>query len=137
MNDKEYLEKVLLGKLMGDKTIYYDNHSLLHKNLFSNQQHQKLYTVLDNSLQKNGKCDMTDFYTKSNNKHEAIKLAHECSELAYEPYQAKNLILLLLETNKISELTHLVHSVERKINDKDDLFAILNYAEMQMLIIED
>lgn len=40
MNDKEYLEKVLLGKLMGDKTIYYDNHSLLHRNLFSNQQHQ-------------------------------------------------------------------------------------------------
>ena len=69
MNDKEYLEKVLLGKLMGDKTIYYDNHSLLHRNLFSNQQHQKLYTVLDDSLQKHGKCDMTDFYTKSKNKY--------------------------------------------------------------------
>ena len=132
MNDKEYLEKVLLGKLMGDKTIYYDNHSLLHRNLFSNQQHQKLYTVLDDSLQKHGKCDMTDFYTKSKDKYKAIKLAHECTELAYEPYEAKNLILLLLETNKMSELSHLVQSVERKIADKDDLFGILHYAEKEI-----
>jgi replicative DNA helicase len=132
MKDREYLEQVLIGKIINDKKIYYDNHSLLSEDLFTNSQHKKLYRVIDESLQKSGKCDMTDFYNKSKDKYEAIELARVCTERSYDPYLPDKLILVLLENNKMSELERLIVHVNRKIQDKDDLFEIISYTEEQL-----
>jgi replicative DNA helicase len=123
---------VLIGKIINDKKIYYDNHSLLSEDLFTNSQHKKLYRVIDESLQKSGKCDMTDFYNKSKDKYEAIELARVCTERSYDPYLPDKLILVLLENNKMSELERLIVHVNRKIQDKDDLFEIISYTEEQL-----
>ena len=132
MKDREYLEQVLLGKLINNKKTYYDNHSLLNVELFNNPEHRKLYRILDKSLQENGKCDITEFYTKSANKYDAISLAHKCTERGYDPFIVENLILLLLENNKMSELERLVQSMNKKINDKEELFSIIDYAEKNL-----
>jgi replicative DNA helicase len=42
------------------------------------------------------------------------------------------LILVLLENNKMSELERLIVHVNRKIQDKDDLFEIISYTEEQL-----
>ena len=51
MKDRDYLEKVLLGKLMCRTKEYYDNHSLLSVDLFKSVEHKNLFMVLDKSLQ--------------------------------------------------------------------------------------
>tara|TARA_R100001443_G_scaffold21957_1_gene34170 strand:- start:6110 stop:7402 length:1293 start_codon:yes stop_codon:yes gene_type:complete len=132
MKDRNYLERVLLGKIMNDVKIYYDNHSLLSIDLFEDKVHKELYKVLDKSLQENGKCDMTDFYNKSSDKNLAITVAHECTQKAYDPYLADNLILLLLEKNKLSQLELFTSALSRKVNDGDELFSIIDYAETEL-----
>ena len=132
MKDRNYLEKVLLGKLILDSKIYFDNHTLLTINLFKDSKHRELYKVLDNELQTTGVCDLTAFYNKSKDKYDSISLAHSCTEKAYDPYIASNLIIILLETNKKEELTNLVLNINQKLNDNDDLFDILDYAESNL-----
>ena len=132
MKDRDYLEKVLLGKLMLNKENYYDNHSLLDTDLFETKEHKRLFIILDNSYQQDGKCDMTEFYNKSKDKYEAISLAQECHERAYDPYVPQKLILLLLEKNKLSQLENLAHSISRKIGSNDDLFTIIDHAESEL-----
>ena len=132
MKDRDYLEKVLLGKLMNNTKDYYDNHSLLSVDLFKSVEHKNLFIILDKSLQENGRCDMTEFYNKSKNKYNAISLAQSCNEKAYDPYIVKNLILILLENNKMEQLERLVLSMEKKIRNKDELFTIIAYAESEL-----
>lgn len=132
MKDRDYLEKVLLGKLMLNKENYYDNHSLLDTDLFETKEHKRLFIILDNSYQQEGKCDMTEFYNKSKDKYEAISLAQECHDRAYDPYLAQKLILLLLEKNKLSQLENLAHSISKKIGSNDDLFTIIDHAESEL-----
>tara|TARA_Y100000592_G_scaffold26107_1_gene41271 strand:+ start:782 stop:2074 length:1293 start_codon:yes stop_codon:yes gene_type:complete len=132
MKDRNYLEMVLLGKLMTDKTIYFDNHSLLSADLFACEENKRLFIILDNSYQNTGRCDMTEFYNKSKDKYKAIKLAQDCSERAFDPYLADNLVLLLLEKNKINQLQTLAHHINNKVNDNDELFTIIDYAENEL-----
>tara|TARA_Y100000592_G_scaffold30665_1_gene48893 strand:- start:376 stop:1668 length:1293 start_codon:yes stop_codon:yes gene_type:complete len=132
MKDRDYLEKVLLGKLMLGKENYYDNHSLLTADLFENPEHKRLYIIMDSSYQNMGKCDMTEFYNKSKDKYKAISLAQECNDRAYDPYLAQKLILLLLEKNKLSQLETLANTMNRKITNNDDLFTIIDYAETEL-----
>ena len=132
MKDRDYLEKVLLGKLMNDKSLYYDNHSLLEASLFENEEHKRLYIIMDSSYETAGKCDMTQFYNKSKNKYEAISLAQECSERAYDPYMARNLILLLLEKNKLKDLQLLADTISSRIKSNDELFTIIDHAESEL-----
>ena len=132
MKDRDYLEKVLLGKLMNNTKDYYDNHSLLSVDLFKSVEHKNLFIILDKSLQENGRCDMTEFYNKSKNKYNAISLAQKCNDKAYDPYICKNLILMLLENNKMEQLERLVLSMEKKIRNKDELFTIIAYAESEL-----
>ena len=47
MKDRNYIEKVLLGKLINNKKEYYNNHSLLSSDVFKNLEHKKLYVILD------------------------------------------------------------------------------------------
>ena len=132
MKDRDYLEKVLLGKLMGNTKDYYDNHSLLSVDLFKSVEHRNLFIILDKSLQESGQCDMTEFYNKSKNKYDAITLAQECNEKAYDPYIAQNLIIMLLESNKIEQLSNLALTIEQKISNNDDLFTIIGHAELEL-----
>ena len=132
MKDRDYLEKVLLGKLMCKTKEYYDNHSLLSVDLFESVEHKNLFIILDKSLQETGKCDMTEFYSKSKDKYNAIELAHQCNQRAYDPYIAKNLILMLLEKNKMGQLQKLVESLNSKINNNDELFTIIDHAESEL-----
>ena len=119
MKDRDYLEKVLLGKLMNNTKDYYDNHSLLSVDLFKSVEHKNLFIVLDKSLQETGKCDMTDFYNKSKDKYNAIQLAHDCNQRAYDPYMVQKLILLLLEKNKMEQLEILVAKMNRSITNNE------------------
>ena len=54
MKDRDYLEKVLLGKLINNKKEYYNNHSLLSSDIFKELEHKKLYIILDKTLQEKG-----------------------------------------------------------------------------------
>ncbi len=128
-DNRDYLEKVLLGKLMNDKKLYYDNHSLLSVDIFQNTKHKNLYKILDKSLQTMGQCDMSEFYKQSTDKYEAISLAQECNDKAYDPYIAERLILMLLEDNKMSELQNLMNSVNKKITEGEELFTIIDFAD--------
>ena len=121
MKDRNYLEQVLLGKLINNKKEYYNNHSLLSSDIFKNIEHKKLYMILDKSLQESGECDLSKFYYQSENKYDAIKLAHECTEKSYDHYIPKNLILMLLENNKMEELENLVMLINKKITNNDEI----------------
>tara|TARA_R100000742_G_C4275516_1_gene96042 strand:+ start:296 stop:1588 length:1293 start_codon:yes stop_codon:yes gene_type:complete len=132
MKDRNYLEQVLLGKLINNKKEYYNNHSLLSSDIFKNIEHKKLYMILDKSLQESGECDLSKFYYQSENKYDAIKLAHECTEKSYDHYIPKNLILMLLENNKMEELENLVMLINKKITNNDELFSIIDYAEKEL-----
>ena len=132
MKDRNYIEKVLLGKLINNKKEYYNNHSLLSSDIFKDLEHKKLYIILDKSLQESGECDLSKFYYNSENKYDAIKLAHACTERAYDPYIAKNLILMLLENNKMEELETLVQNMNQKITKGGELFTIIDYAEKEL-----
>ena len=131
MNDIEYFEKVLLGKLINNPNHYYENHTLLDESLFTNIEHKKLYNAIDAQYQTNNKVDLTEFYLSFSDKSSAITLANECLNNSYDMYQPQSLILILNQTSKKKQLKKLCENTLNRINNDDDLFEMVQDIELE------
>ena len=58
MTDNHHLEKVLLGKILMNQSIYYDHHGLLSENLFDDALNQKIYKNIETILDKGDTLDL-------------------------------------------------------------------------------
>lgn len=131
-NDRHHLEQVLLGKLMNKSEYYYDNHTLLSPDLFREDMHKEIFLIIDKQYQSIGKVDMSDFYSKSKDKHNSLTVASSCNDKAFEPYSADKLILLLNEWNRKEKLEVLCLNTVNKIKNGDDLFELLDDVEKKL-----
>lgn len=131
MNDIEYFEQVLLGKLINNPNHYYENHTLLNESLFTNAEHKKLYNAIDAQYQTNNKVDLTQFYLSFSNKSSAISLAQKCMENSYDLYQPQSIILMLNQSSKKKSLKYLCENTLKRIQNDDDLFEMVQEIELE------
>ena len=131
MKDSFETEKRLLGKMMSNSRDYYDNHSLITERIFLDPLNRKIYKAISSRLDKGSKPDILDITTSIKDPLCDVRLA-ECMASDHYAYLTKNMVLFLLEQDKKESLKRLVEHTNKKINNNDDLFDIIQFLEDQI-----
>ncbi len=136
MKDSFDTEKRLLGKMMSNSRDYYDNHSLITERIFLDPLNRKIYKAISSRLDKGSKPDILDITTSIKDPLCDVRLA-ECMASDHYAYLTKNMVLFLLEQDKKESLKRLVEHANKKINNNDDLFDIIQFLEDQIKSISE
>lgn len=136
MKDSFDTEKRLLGKMMSNSRDYYDNHSLITERIFLDPLNRKIYKAISSRLDKGSKPDILDITTSIKDPLCDVRLA-ECMASDHYAYLTKNMVLFLLEQDKKESLKRLVEHTNKKINNNDDLFDIIQFLEDQIKSISE
>jgi replicative DNA helicase len=135
MRDNKRLEKVLLGKLMANKEHYFDNHTLLQPELFTQQETRTLYMAVEAQYIENGQCDLVKLMQA--NKTISAELIAECNSISWEAFIPRQIILMLSEATKKEQIINLCSNIVARAKDNDDIFEIIEEAQSKMGKIAD
>lgn len=99
MKDNMDMEKRLIGKMMSTPKDYYDCHSLMSEELFSDPLNKKIYKVISSRLDNGDKADMIDICSNVKDSLVDLRMA-ECLSSDHYGYITKNLVLYLSQEDK-------------------------------------
>ena len=136
MTDSIEMEKKLLGRLISNPRDYYDNHSLISSDIFSDHLNKSIYKVIESRLDSGEKVDMLILSSKVSDKDVDYRLA-QCIGSDYHNYITEHMILFLSQEEKKIRLSNLINKTVSKIKNNEDLFEILNFMESELRPISD
>jgi len=136
MKDNVEMEKKLLGRLISYPRDYYDNHSLVSVDIFTDLLNKKIYKVIESRLDAGEKVDMLVIASKITDKDTDYRLA-QCISSDYHNYITEHMILFLSQEEKKVRLSALISNSVSKIKGNTDLFDILSFMESELRSISD
>jgi replicative DNA helicase len=136
MKDNMDMEMRLIGKIMSNPRDYYDCHSLISEEIFSDPLNRKIYKVVSERLDKGDKVDMIIISSAIKDPLVDLRVA-ECMNLDHYAYITKNMVLYLSQEDKKIRLKKLAELTTKKIDNGDDLFNVIEFVEEQMKSISE
>lgn len=130
--NKEQIERTLLGKIINNPQDYYNNHSLIDPNLFSNVFNRRLYNILSEKLDKGDKIDLVDLAESIDNIEDVAIMMKDDAMLET---QAQTCVLVLNQYKKKEQLKDFTSKVNKMISDDEDVFDIMNYVDEEVVKI--
>tara|TARA_R110001592_G_scaffold360883_1_gene670180 strand:+ start:1731 stop:3053 length:1323 start_codon:yes stop_codon:yes gene_type:complete len=134
MRDNVEMEKKLIGKLLSSPREYYDLHSLMSQDIFTDPLNRKIYNVIADKLDKGEKADMIIISSAIKDSLVDIRVA-ECVSSDFFSYQTKNIVLFLSQEEKKIRLKKLAELTSKRVDRGDDLFGIIDYVDEEMKTI--
>jgi replicative DNA helicase len=136
MKDNMEMEKRLIGKIMSNPRDYYDCHSLISDEIFTDPLNRKIYRVVSDRLDKGDKTDMIVISSAIKDPLVDLRVA-ECMSSDHYAYITKNMVLYLSQEDKKIKLKKLAELTTKKIDNGDDLFNVIEFVEEQMKTISE
>lgn len=136
MKDNMEMEKRLIGKIMSQPRDYYDCHSLMSEDIFSDPLNRKIYRVVSEKLDKGDKADMIVISSAIKDPLVDLRVA-ECMSSDHYAYMTKNIVLYLSQEDKKIRLKKLAELTTKKIDNGGDLFDVIEFVEEQMKSISE
>ena len=136
MKDNMDMEMRLIGKIMSNPRDYYDCHSLISEEIFSDPLNRKIYRVVSDRLDKGDKTDMIVISSAIKDPLVDLRVA-ECMNTDHYAYITKNMVLYLSQEDKKIRLKKLAELTTKKIDNGDDLFDVIEFVEEQMKTISE
>jgi replicative DNA helicase len=136
MKDNIEMEKRLIGKVMSNPKDYYDCHSLISEEIFSDPLNRKIYKVISQKLDKGDVPDMIVISSAIKDPLVDFRVA-ECMSSDHYAYMTKNMVLYLSQEDKKVKLKKLAEITSKKIDNGDDLFNIIDFVDEGMKSISD
>lgn len=136
MKDNMEMEMRLIGKIMSNPRDYYDCHSLISEEIFTDPLNRKIYKVVSDKLDKGDKADMIIISSAIKDPLVDLRVA-ECMNSDYYAYITKNMVLYLSQEDKKIKLKKLAELTTKKIDNGDDLFNVIEFVEEQMKSISE
>ena len=136
MKDNMDMEMRLIGKIMSNPRDYYDCHSLISEEIFTDPLNRKIYRVVSERLDKGDKADMIVISSAIKDPLVDLRVA-ECMNLDHYAYITKNMVLYLSQEDKKIRLKKLAELTTKKIDNGDDLFDVIEFVEEQMKSISE
>jgi replicative DNA helicase len=136
MKDNMDMEMRLIGKIMSNPRDYYDCHSLISEEIFSDPLNRKIYRVVSDRLDKGDKTDMIVISSSIKDPLVDLRVA-ECMNTDHYAYITKNMVLYLSQEDKKIRLKKLAELTTKKIDNGDDLFDVIEFVEEQMKTISE
>jgi replicative DNA helicase len=136
MKDNMDMEMRLIGKIMSNPRDYYDCHSLISEEIFTDPLNRKIYKVVSERLDKGDKVDMIIISSAIKDPLVDLRVA-ECMNLDHYAYITKNMVLYLSQEDKKIRLKKLAELTTKKIDNGDDLFNVIEFVEEQMKSISE
>lgn len=136
MKDNIEMEKRLIGKVMSNPKDYYDCHSLISEEIFSDPLNRKIYKVISQKLDKGDMLDMIVISSAIKDPLVDFRVA-ECMSSDHYAYITKNMVLYLSQEDKKVKLKKLAEITSKKIDNGDDLFNIIDFVDEGMKSISD
>ena len=136
MKDNIEMEKRLIGKVMSNPKDYYDCHSLISEEIFSDPLNRKIYKVISQKLDKGDMLDMIVISSAIKDPIVDFRVA-ECMSSDHYAYITKNMVLYLSQEDKKVKLKKLAEITSKKIDNGDDLFNIIDFVDEGMKSISD
>ena len=130
--NREQIERTLLGKIINNPQEYYNNHSLIDPNLFSNVFNRRLYNILSEKLDKGNKIDLVDLAESIDNIEDVAVMMKDDAMLET---QAQTCVLVLNQYKKKEQLKDFTLKVNKMISDDEDVFEIMNYVDEEVVKI--
>jgi replicative DNA helicase len=136
MKDNMDMEMRLIGKIMSNPRDYYDCHSLISEEIFTDPLNRKIYKVVSERLDKGDKADMIVISSAIKDPLVDLRVA-ECMNSDHYAYITKNMVLYLSQEDKKIRLKKLAELTTKKIDNGDDLFNVIEFVEEQMKSISE
>ena len=136
MKDNSEMEQMLLGRIMSYPKEYYDNHSLISKDIFRDPLNKKIYSIVSDRLDKGNKLDIVVLSSLIKDSLADYRIA-ECYAKDFSHHDTKHMVLYLSSEEKKVRLKKVVEMTNNKINKGDDLFETLEFIESEIKIISD
>jgi replicative DNA helicase len=136
MKDNMDMEMRLIGKIMSNPRDYYDCHSLISEEIFTDPLNRKIYKVVSDRLDKGDKTDMIIISSTIKDPLVDLRVA-ECMNTDHYAYITKNMVLYLSQEDKKIRLKKLAELTTKKIDNGDDLFDVIEFVEDQMKTISE
>ena len=136
MKDNIEMEKRLIGKIMSNPRDYYDHHSLVSKDIFTDSLNKKIYSVISSHLDNGERVDMITISSSIKDPLVDFRVA-ECIGSDHYGYLTKNMVLFLSQEEKKIRLKKLTEVTSKKIDRGEDLFSIVDFIDQEMKIISD
>tara|TARA_R110002020_G_scaffold9539_2_gene37438 strand:- start:5923 stop:7260 length:1338 start_codon:yes stop_codon:yes gene_type:complete len=136
MKDNVEMEKKLLGRIMQYPRDYYDNHSLISEDIFSDPLNRKIYKVVSSRLDVGEKVDMLIVSTEVKDSLADYRVA-ECYTSDFHNYITEHMILFLSQEEKKVRLKRLLELTDKKMKNGTDLFEVLDFMESELQPISD
>jgi replicative DNA helicase len=136
MKDNMDMEMRLIGKIMSNPRDYYDCHSLISEEIFTDPLNRKIYKVVSERLDKGNKADMIVISSSIKDPLVDLRVA-ECMNSDHYAYITKNMVLYLSQEDKKIRLKKLAELTTKKIDNGDDLFDVIDFVEEQMKSISE
>ena len=130
------MEKRLIGKIMSNTRDYYDHHSLVSAEIFTDPLNKKIYSVIASNLDRGEKVDMITISSSIKDTLVDFRVA-ECISSDHYGYLTKNIILFLSQEEKKIRLKKLTEVTSKKIDRGDDLFDIVDFVDEEMKAISE
>jgi len=121
---------------MSNPRDYYDCHSLISEEIFTDPLNRKIYKVVSDKLDKGDKADMIIISSAIKDPLVDLRVA-ECMNSDYYAYITKNMVLYLSQEDKKIKLKKLAELTTKKIDNGDDLFNVIEFVEEQMKSISE
>ena len=131
MKDNTEMEVMLLGRIMSYPREYYDNHSIITSDIFTDPLNKKIYNVVSSRLDKGEKVDMVVLSSLVKDSMADYRIA-ECYSKDFSHHNTEHMVLYLSQEEKKIRLRRLIDLAHNKINKDDDLFAILDFIEAEL-----
>ena len=136
MKDNMDMEMRLIGKIMSNPRDYYDCHSLISDEIFTDPLNRKIYKVVSDKLDKGDKADMIIISSAIKDPLVDLRVA-ECMNSDHYAYITKNMVLYLSQEDKKIRLKKLAELTTKKIDNGDDLFEVIDFVDEQMKAISE
>ena len=130
------MEMRLIGKIMSNPRDYYDCHSLISEEIFTDPLNRKIYKVVSERLDKGDKADMIVISSAIKDPLVDLRVA-ECMNSDHYAYITKNMVLYLSQEDKKIRLKKLAELTTKKIDNGEDLFNVIDFVEEQMKSISE
>ena len=127
--NREQIERTLIGKIINNPQDYYNNHSLLSPNLFSNKYNRRVYELVSSTLDKGDKVDLVMLSDKIDDIENVAKMM---SDDAMFETQTQTCVLVLNQHQKREQLKGFTLKVNKMISDDDDIFEIMEYVDEEI-----
>ena len=137
MIDSLDIEKKLLGRLMTKPNNYYDNHSMLSEDLFTDPINKRIYGSISKRLDEGDSVDILSVSRDLKGVPDADYRVAVCYTDATGGYLVEKMILLLMQEDKKRKLNKVLKDTLGRVDKKDDLFDILEDLEKDIKGITD